>query len=37
MPYNVHTTDKVYIEMAILTFYFEVGLTVIQTLNQNEM
>ena len=38
MPFNVHTTDKVTMitVSCFLTILFEVGLTVIQTLNQRE-
>ena len=38
IPFNVHTTDKVTMVTVsgFLTILFEVGLTVIQTLNQRE-
>ena len=38
MPFNVHTTDKVTMitVSGFLTIKFEVGLTVIQTLNRRE-
>ena len=39
MPFNVHTTDKVTMitVSGFLTIYFEVDLTVIQTLIQSEL